>query len=134
MKRRSKSLEHTDVAAHSDLMRGLMMSVVAFMARTGMSSGAIRNVFVQCMSRPQSRRGNGSRSRQPAVAYGCDTIAGAVLRAWHKFPIYLDSDARPVCLRIDGPEPNLTSLILSQDRRADIRTIVQSMLNAGLLK
>lgn len=134
MKRSSKSHEHADVAAHSDLMRGLMLSVVAFMARTGMSSSSIRNVFLQCVSGPNSRRGKGGYSRQPGIAYGCDTIAGAVLRAWHKFPIYLDSNARPVRLRLDGPEPNLTFLILSQDRGADAKAVVKSMVNAGLLR
>jgi hypothetical protein len=135
MKRSSKSYEHTDVAAHSDLMRGLVLSVVAFMARTGMSSNAIRRVFQQCISRPQqSLRHMESQSSRPSIAYGCDTIAGAVLRAWHKFPMYVDASARPIRMRIDGPEPNLTSLILSQDRRADADAVIRSMLKAGLLR
>jgi hypothetical protein len=135
MKRGSKTNEHSDVVAHLDLMRELVLSVVAFMARTGMSSNAIRRLFQQSISRPQgSLRRMSGQSRRPSIAYGCDTIAGAVLRAWHKFPIYLNADARPICLRIDGPEPNLTALILSQDRHADANSVIRSMLKAGLLR
>jgi hypothetical protein len=134
MKRTSVPRDHADVATHPDLMRGLMQSVVDFMAGTGMSSRAIRNVFLQCASKPRYNRGNGRSSRPSNIAYGCDTIAGAVLRAWHKFPMYLDSAAKPLCLRIDGPEPNLTTLVLSQDRRADAKAVVRSMVKAGLLR
>jgi hypothetical protein len=134
MKRVDKLHEHSDVAAHPDLMLGLMQSVVAFMTRTGMSKSAIRKIVLQSTSGPTSSRRKESALRRPTFAYGCDTVAGAVLRAWHKFPIYLDSGAKPVRLRIDGPEPNLTSLILSQDGRADAHAVVRSMLNAGLLR
>jgi hypothetical protein len=126
--------EHSDVAARPDLMHGLMLSVVAFMAKTGMSPGSIQGVFERCVTKPRSAKGNGKASSAPSVAYGCDTIAGAVLRAWHKVPLYLDSKARPLRLRLGGVEPNLTSLILSQDDRANSSDVIRSMLNAGLLR
>jgi hypothetical protein len=115
-------------------MRGLMQSVVAFMARTGMSDAAIRNVFLKCVSRPKLHFESRKPTLGPSFEYGRDTVAGAVLRAWHKTPKYLNSAARPVGLRVNGREPNLTSLILSQDRRADVKAVIRSMVNAGLLR
>jgi hypothetical protein len=134
VKRGPKISAHVDVAAHPDLMRGLMQSVVAFMARTGMSDAAIRNVFLKCVSRPKLHVESRKSTPGPSFEYGRDTVAGAVLRAWHKTPKYLTSDARPVGLRVNGREPNMTSLILSQDRRADVKAVIRSMVNAGLLR
>lgn len=134
MKRESQPRGRADVAAHSDLMRGLMWTVITFMVRTGMSEASIRNVFLHCVSRIRRGSKKVPVANKADVAYGCDTIAGAVLRAWHRFPKYLDTAARPICLREDGPEPNLVSLVLSQDKNTDPKAVIRSMLNAGLLK
>jgi len=132
--RKTKSSARSDVAAHSDLMLGLMTSVVAFMARTGMSSSDISRVFQSCIA---ERKGRGNRTdtkSEEAIAFGCDTVAGAVLRAWHRFPLYLDESARPIPLKIDGPEPSLSSLVLSQSKKANSADVIKSMINASLLR
>lgn len=134
MKSRPSSIAHSDVAARSDLMRGLMLSVTTFMERTGMSGADIHEVFLQCASTSVSLRGKKQAAFKPSFAYGCDTVAGAVLRAWHKFPMYIDAKARPRRLRADGPEPNLASLILSQDGHAETQKVIQSMQSAGLIR
>jgi hypothetical protein len=134
VKRRLRQDSHADVAAPLDLMRGLMLSVTAFMKRTGMTDSEIREIFSQCVSKTEPNESSRKVSEKPGLAYGCDTVAGAVLRAWHKIPKYVDSEARPISLRVDGSEPNLTSLILSQDSYADVKDVIQSMLKAKLLR
>jgi hypothetical protein len=120
-------------ATDTVLMLGLVDAVAAFMARTGMPRAKIQSVFRDCFrerSTLKQRRGNPSKSR---LEYGCDTIAGAVLRAWHRHPQYLDDSARPIPLRLTGPKPNLPSLIHSQSRTADAQGVLASMINAGLV-
>jgi hypothetical protein len=134
VKRRSTmSVIRPDVASRSDLMRGLFCSVIDFMRRTGMSTAEIREVFMQC-SAASGQDSEGKRRKAGSLSHGRDTVAGAVLRAWHKFPGYLDSSARPRPLRLGGVEPNLSSLILSQDRNADVEQVTKSMLRAGLVR
>jgi hypothetical protein len=132
--RKANVSARADVAAHPDLMRGLMTSVVAFMAQTGMSSSDIGRVFQSCLAERQ-RRGNRLETKaDEAVAFGCDTVAGAVLRAWHRFPRYLDDSARPIPLKVDGPDPSLSSLISSQSKKANPADVIKSMINASLLR
>lgn len=124
----------SDLAAPTDLMLGLMRSVISFMRRTGMSNSDIARIFDRALSSPKVNKKAPSRSEEVNFAYGCDTIAGAVLRAWHKLPEYVDSAARPISLRANGTGPSLASLILSQNRNADANAVTRSMLKAGLLK
>lgn len=124
----------SDVAAHSVLMDALLKSVLSFMIRTGMSTGDIETSFQNCLlSVDQESRGCDT-SDQRTVSYGCDTVAGAVLRAWHRFPIYLDASARPLALKTAGRKPNLATLIRSQDNSVDPKALVRAMKTAGLLK
>ncbi len=134
MGKKVQSGVRTDVAAHSDLMRGLMTSVVAFMARTGMSNAEIDRVFQSCVSDRMGRSKKLATTRTEVVAYGCDTVAGAVLRAWHRLPRYLDDSARPIPLSTVGPGATLSSLIRSQRRKANPEDVIKSMVNAGLLR
>ncbi len=133
LKRESITSVRADVPARSDLMYALLGSVISFMERAGMTESEIRKTFRRCISSAGIDRADHGASSDGSVAYGCDTIAGAVLRAWHKFPKYLDDSARPVHLKANGFEPTLTSLILSQDKRADAKAVIQSMLSAGLI-
>jgi hypothetical protein len=132
--RKDKPGLKADVAAHPDLMRGLMTSVVHFMARTGMSDTEISKVFRSCLTERAGGRKSSVVTDGRVVAYGCDTVAGAVLRAWHRFPKYLDGAARPIPLRVDGAGSNLSTLVLSQSKKADPADVIKSMVNAGLLR
>lgn len=143
MRRRQTTLEkrtkarratHNDVAAQDVLMRGLLSSVTAFMLRAGMSTAQIRSMFQQCTIGRGRRTGVSPPSDDAALPYGRDTIAGAVLRAWHKLPKYIDANARPIPLRARGPDPNIESLVLGQDRNANVGNVILSMLTAGLIR
>jgi hypothetical protein len=114
-------------------MRGLVCSVTAFMRRAGMSNAQIRGVFEQCISGDR-KKATRMPKKDEALSYGRDTVAGAVLRAWHTHPKYMSSSARPIPLRASGPEPTIESLILSQDKRADVSRVVRSMLDSGLMR
>jgi hypothetical protein len=134
VKRKSTmSVSRPDVASKSDLMRGLFCSVIDFMRRTGMSATEIRDVFMQCNT-ASGQCSRGKRGDANSLSYGRDTVAGAVLRAWHRFPRYMNSFARPRPLRLGGAEPNVASLILGQDKNADVEQVVRSMLRAGLIR
>ncbi len=134
MARKAQGNIRADVAAHPDLMLGLMKSVIAFMAQTGMSASEISRVFQSCLPVRNGRRTTLNTKPREAVAFGCDTVAGAVLRAWHRFPRYLDSSARPIPLRPDGPSPSLASLISSQSKKAIPADVIRAMINSRLLR
>jgi len=126
--------EASDVAARPELMRTLMQSIVTFMNRIGMSMEDIEAEFHNCTRGALSSRTRTRKSPRNKLAYGCDTVAGAVLRAWHRNPQFLDTAARPLPLPMSGAKPSLTGLVHSQNRRADAKGVITSMLNAGLLK
>ncbi len=132
--RKAQDRARADVAAHPDLMHGLMRSVVAFMAQTGMSTSEISRVFQSCLADRNGRRTTLNAKPNEAVAFGCDTVAGAVLRAWHRYPRYLDSSARPIPLRPEGPSPSLASLISSQSKKAIPADVTRAMINSRLLR
>lgn len=122
-----------DVPDAADLMVGLMSSVLAFMAHVGMSDAEIGDIYSKC--RKRRTHGDGAMTaRRNGIEYECDTVAGAVLRAWHKTPRYIDGAARPIRMRMDGSGATLTTLIRSQMKRADVDAVVRSMLKAGLLR
>jgi len=123
-----------DVAAHSALMHALVESVLNFMIRTGMSPRDIQASFQNCLLKLGAQSRKGEVLDQSGVSYGCDTVAGAVLRAWHRFPGYLDSSARPLAIKATGPKPSLFALIRSQDKGVDPKELIQAMKSAGLLK
>jgi hypothetical protein len=122
-----------DVATQAALMRGLVEAVISFMARTGMSPAKIQRVFRNCLLERSALKQGRRDSRTSRLEYGCDTVAGAVLRAWHRHPQYLDDSAKPIPLKVTGPKPNLPSLIHSQSHAADAQAVLKSMINAGLV-
>jgi hypothetical protein len=123
-----------DVLGKTELMRELLGAVVTFIAKTGMPMADIEELFRASLSASFNKAGKALAKRRPDVSFGCDTVAGAVLRAWHRLPIYLDSSARPIPLRFEGKSPCLRELIRSQGRSSDERAVLKSMVSSGLVR
>jgi hypothetical protein len=124
------------IAVPTELMNDLLLSIVAFMAKTGMSAADIEQAF-QASVRVLTRARNAPKSssvRRSALPIGCDTVAGAVLRAWHREARYLDESANPLPLRIRSGSKSLVSLVHSQDRAADASSLIEEMKRTGLIK
>ncbi len=118
-----------------ELMDSLMLSIVSFMNQAGMPIPEIESSFregIGGLAIQQGRRSRGGRRRTSEI--GCDTIAGAVLRAWHRDPEYLDEIANPVSLPMSGKSLSLTRLVNSQDEHADVPHLIQAMLRTRLIK
>lgn len=118
-----------------ELMDSLVLSIVSFMYKAGMSKVEIRKSFGLAMRDMSSSvtepKRNGSLK---SSVIGCDTIAGAVLRSWHRDPEYLDELANPIPLSLSGRKNSLSSLVRAQDPRANVTELVSEMHRTGLIK
>jgi hypothetical protein len=117
-----------------ELMDNLLLSIVAFMAKTGMSASEIERSFQSCLTRLGREVQKGSSSKAISSPIGCDTVAGAVLRAWHRESKYLDDSANPLSLHFRRGKINLASLVQAQDEKVDAEHLVREMRRTGLVK
>lgn len=118
-----------------ELMDSLVLSIVSFMNEAGMRPAEIELSFQAGMRGLLARieGGTNERAKSPS-AIGCDTIAGAVLRAWHRDPVYLDELANPVPLSMSGRGKSLATLVRSQDPQADVASLIRAMHRTGLVR
>jgi hypothetical protein len=121
-----------DDIVYADLMAELLTAVVHFMLRSGMSRSAILDSLVVCGERVRTRRA--TRVARENLAIGCDTVAGTVMRAWHRLPNYLDDSAKPRPLRLDGSAPSLSRLIRNSEPHANVSAVVEAMKKGGLVR
>jgi hypothetical protein len=117
------------------LMDTLVLSIVSFMNKAGMKPEQIDASFRSAIKGLEETYQNRKRTFPGGVAgIGCDTIAGAVLRAWHRDPSYLDDLADPIPLALQGSRKSLTTLVRSQDCEADVSGLITAMVRTGLIK
>ena len=122
-------------AIPKELMDSLVLSIVSFMNEAGMRPAEIEMSFQAGMRGLDARREGGGRKRlKGSSAIGCDTIAGAVLRAWHRNPEYLDELANPVPLSMSGRGKSLAALVKNQDPQADVTSLIHAMHRTGLVR
>ena len=62
-----------------------------------------------------------------------DTIFALVLHRWHREPALLDSDARPLPIRLLGKYPSVEALVAAEKPEAPAKRIAASMQKAGLI-
>ena len=118
----------------AELMSNLLLSVLVFMEKTGMPPLEIEQTFRQCTRLMKSGTTKKGDPNLPSMAIGCDTVAGAVLRAWHREPTFLDDNAEPIPLFPRKGKVNLFSLVRSQDDSVDVGSLVREMHRTGLIK
>jgi hypothetical protein len=116
-------------------MDSLALSIVSFMNEAGMRPAEIESSFQAGMRGLSARIESGTKGRAKSPSsIGCDTIAGAVLRAWHRDPTYLDELANPVPLSISGRGKSLATLVKNQDPQADVVSLIRAMHRTGLVR
>lgn len=118
----------------SDLMRELLAAVVAFVVRAGFGRAEIEAMLKDCMAWNFTSDGRPVKNWRRKVAIGCDTVAGAVLRAWHRDAAFISEHAKPLPLPIGGAGPSLASLIRSQYKNADVLDVLAAMKASGLIR
>ena len=122
-------------AIPKELMDSLVLSIVSFMNRAGMQPADIESSFRAGIRDLSAKNGSsGKAGRRRTAPIGCDTIAGAVLRAWHRDEAYLDDLANPVPLSISGKGKSLATLIRSQDSQADAASLIAAMQRIRLIR
>lgn len=118
-----------------ELMDNLLWSIISFMNKAGMRPLEIERSFQNGIQDLLARIERGETAYVNGKAsIGCDTIAGAVLRAWHRDPEYLDEFANPIPLTLNGRSRSLALLVTNQDPEADVRELVAAMQRTGLIK
>ena len=118
----------------SKLMQSMLSSIVTFMSQAGMNRRNIEDCFNTCLQNLQPEAIADCERSLPSTAIGCDTVAGAVLRAWQRDPKYIDRSANPKPLHLLNGERSLAALVKSLDSRADAEYVVGAMLKTGLIK
>jgi len=113
-------------------MHELLAAVIYFMARSGMESERIERSFKGSMKAARARTYTVSKPAAPDI--GSDTVAGAVLRAWHRDNSYIDDEAKPIPLKLTGRPRSLVALVRRQDSKCDVMTLVKDMLAVGLIR
>jgi Family of unknown function (DUF6502) len=114
------------------LMHDLLASVVYFMSRSGMESERIERSFKGSIKAAQARGYAVSKPTSPDI--GSDTVAGAVLRAWHRDNAYIDDEAKPIPLKLTGRPRSLAALVRRQDSKCDAMVLAEDMLAVGLIR
>src|SRR6478735_3295245 len=118
----------------AELMSNLLLSVLVFMERTGMPPMEIERAFRKSIGLMKSRTANKRTADLQSLAIGCDTVAGAVLRAWHREPGLVNDNADPIPLFPRKGKVNLVSLVHSQDESVDAESLVREMHRTGLIR
>jgi len=116
------------------LMRSLLSSVVYFMSKSGMDSVGIESGFREAMRFARARRRMSPVATSAPIDIGSDTAAGAVLRAWHREKYYIDDEAKPIPLKLEGRPRGLASLMRRQDPKCDVHALTKGMLAVGLIR
>ena len=114
------------------LMHELLASVIYFMSRSGMESDRIERSFRGSIEAARTRGHAVSKSAVSDI--GSDTVAGAVLRAWHREDAYLDDEAKPIPLKLNGRPRSLATLMRRQDSKCDALALAEDMLAVGLIR
>lgn len=104
------------------------------MSKSGVEKTRIEHSFrISMRAATAKRRGTADRP-SASTNIGSDTVAGAVLRAWHRDAAYIDEEARPRPLRLAGRSPSLSALARRQDAKCDTTSLVRDMLTVGLVR
>jgi hypothetical protein len=116
------------------LLHSLLSSVVQFMSTSGVETGRIERSFRASM-RAVTAQHRATADRNPtSINIGSDSVAGAVLRAWHRDAAYVDEGAQPRPLRLAGRSPSLTALVRRQDAKCDVSSLIRDLLTVGLVR
>lgn len=118
----------------AELMSNLLKSILAFMEKTGMSHSEIEQTFQECSKAMKAKSAKTGRKTDQQFGIGCDTVAGAVLRAWYRETQFVDDSAHPIPLFLRRGKLTLSSLIRMQDESTDIERLVSEMHSTGLIR
>jgi Family of unknown function (DUF6502) len=116
------------------LMHNLLSSVIHFMSKSGMTETDIQSscrLSIEAMKTNPRVPKEGSST---ASNIGYDTVAGAVLRSWHKDAAYIDEYAQPRPLKFTGRCPSFAALVREQDAMCDANAVISDMLSVGLIR
>jgi hypothetical protein len=116
------------------LMHSLLASVIHFMSKSGMSTTNIQRSFRISVHKVGSRSREHAKGSSALPSIGSDTVAGAVLRSWHRDSAYIDEEAQPRPLKLAGRSPSLVALVRRQDANCDAESLVSDMLSVGLIR
>jgi hypothetical protein len=116
------------------LLHSLLSSVVQFMSTSGVETGRIERSFRASMRAVTAQRRATADRNPTSINIGSDSVAGAVLRAWHRDAAYVDEGAQPRPLRLAGRSPSLTALVRRQDAKCDVSSLIRDLLTVGLVR
>lgn len=111
--------------------RNLLLGVVSFLLRSGLSKTELNELFNHCMDAcvalDSSRRGEKGGP-------GDDFVAAAAIKVWHRDSRFLTSDARPRPLKLFGESDSVEALIRTQFKNIDVKGAVKNLRTAALVR
>jgi hypothetical protein len=116
------------------LMHSLLASIIQFMSKSGMSATSIQHSFHVSIQKVTARSRKPTDWLRGLPSIGSDTVAGAVLRSWHRDAAYIDDEAQPRPLKFAGRSPSIVALVRRQDTKCDPQSLIEDMLTVGLVR
>lgn len=120
--------------ADEPLLTNLLLSVLHFMARSGMTRAQLQRAFSKSLRELEDSGSGVAWLRHAAPRLGDETVESGVLRLWHRSPRYLDDDARPLAIRLHGRAPSVESLVRMQRTGSDPKKVIQGLKKVGLIR
>jgi hypothetical protein len=120
--------------ADEPLLTNLLLSVLHFMARSGMSKAQLQQAFSKSLRELERSDSREAWLRHAAPRLGDETVESGVLRLWHRSPRYLNNDALPLAIRLYGRAPSVESLVRMQRAGSDARNVIQGLKKVGLIQ
>lgn len=120
--------------ANDQLLSSLLLSVLHFLERSGLSRRQIKVAFDKSMEELANADSRQSWIKIASPRPGDETVESGVLRMWHRHPKYLNSDAQPVAIRLYGRAPSVESLVRMQKTGSDPRRTIIALKNVGLIR
>jgi hypothetical protein len=124
----------TKRVADEPLLTNLLLSVLHFMARSGMTNEQLQEAFSQSLRELEGSDSGRAWLRHAAPRPGDETVESGVLRLWHRSPRYLNDDAHPLAIRLYGRAPSVESLVRMQRTGSDPRNVIQGLKKVGLIR
>jgi hypothetical protein len=120
--------------ADEPLLTNLLLSVLHFMARSGMTKEQLQRAFSQSLRELGGSDSGKAWLRHAAPRLGDETVESGVLRLWHRSPRYLNDEAHPLAIPLYGRAPSVESLVRMQRTGSDPKNVIQGLKKVGLIR
>lgn len=116
------------------LMKKLVLSVIGFLVRSGMSAAEVKSILSECLSQEGLATTFSKSTAADAQQVGNGDVSAEVMRIWHRDSRFLDQEANPRPLQLNRGANSLIGLVKKLDPSGDAMHSVGVMRSVGLIR